>query len=285
MRWASLIPCLVIATSTPVEAATITVPFELAADEVFVRGRVNGSESLWFSVDSGASSMILDAARARELRFASGEQQQGRGAGAGGVTYTKLEPQIDLTIADLKSSGYSFIAIDLSGPARNAGHPMDGILGFEFFSRFVVTIDYHNRTMTLDEPAGFQEPRGSTMFPLEIVSKLPFITGTIKVPGVAAETSRFLVDTGSADAVDHPLIKKSRGKVRRSVTGVGLGKTTTGWIGNAEYLKLGPYTIRKPITACCGGNEFNQMMIGAAILERFVVTFDYSHRQFYLRLN
>jgi hypothetical protein len=110
MRLASLIPCLVIATTTLVNAATITVPFDLVADEVFVRGRVNGSEWLWFSVDSGASSMILDAARARELRFASGEQRQGRGAGAGGVTYTKLEPQLDLTFADLKSSGYSFIA-------------------------------------------------------------------------------------------------------------------------------------------------------------------------------
>jgi hypothetical protein len=268
-----------------VVALAITIPFEFAAHEVFIPVRINGGAPLWFSLDSAASSMIVDPAKARELGLTFGDAAQGRGAGAGGVAYVKLPDAIELTIGETESGPYDFIAIDLSGPAKNASHAMDGILGYQFFSRFVVTIDYEHRTLTLTDPSEFREPRDATMLPLEIVSKLPFVTGKIKVSGVAPETSRFLIDTGSGDAVDHPLIKKSKGDVKRTVTGVGLGEPMTGWVGRAEYLKLGPYTIRRPVTACCGGNEFNQSMIGAAILEQFTVTFDYAHQRLYLQPN
>ena len=105
----------------------------------------------------------------------------------------------------------------------------------------------------------------------------------LKVPGVAATKGHCLIDSGSADAVDHPLIKQSSGHVEKTTTGVGLGTPITGYIGRAEYFKLGPHVVRKPVLACCGGNEFNQQMIGAGILDHFDVIFDFPHSRLYVR--
>jgi hypothetical protein len=261
----------------------VAIQFEFAADEIFIPVRVNGSKALWFALDSASSSMILDPARARELGIAGGEQGQGRGAGAGAVAYTKLTEPVSLQIGPLPTAAYSMITIDLSGPAKGASHAMDGILGYEFFSRFVIAIDYQRHRMTITAPDEFRAPRGYVSLPLRIDHKLPFVDAELKVRGVPPATGGFLIDSGSADAVDHPLIKQSTGEVRKTVTGVGLGEPTTGYVGRAEYFKLGPYVIKRPVLACCGGNEFNQQMIGAGILEHFRVIFDYPHSRLYIR--
>ncbi len=260
-----------------------SVPFDFVSDEIFIPVRVNGSKPLWFSLDSAASSMILDSSRARSLGIAGGEQAQGRGAGSGPVAYTRLASPVSLQIGSLPVAAYTMITINLSGPAKNAGHAMDGIIGYEFFSRYVVAIDYRQHRITITVPDAFRAPNRSIALPLHVDHKLPFVEAELKVPGVPKTIGRFLIDTGSADAVDHPAIKQSTGEVHKTVTGVGLGTPTTGYVGRAEYFKLGPYVIARPLLACCGGNEFNQQMIGAAILQHFDLVFDYLHSRLYIR--
>ena len=262
-------------------AAVWSIPFEFTGDEIFVPVRVNGSKPLWFAVDSAASSMILDSAVARRFGF-SGEQGQGRGAGAGPVTHMKIAAPLSLQIGSLPAAAYSMIAIDLSGPSKNAGHAIDGLIGYEFFSRYVVEIDYRHRRMTMTVPAEFRAPANRVALPLVIDHKLPFVEAEVKVPGVASTKGRFLIDTGSGDGVDHPVIKQSTGDVRKTVTGVGLGTPIEGYLGRAEYFKLGPYVVKDPVLACCGGNEFNQQMIGTAILANFRLIFDFPHSRLYV---
>ena len=263
--------------------ASISIPFDFAGDEIFVPVRVNGSAPMWFSLDSGASSTIIDSTRARELGLTAGETVEGRGAGSGTVAYTRLSSPVSLAVGRLPASSTTLLSVDLIGPAKNAGHAMDGILGYEFFARSVVAIDYQRRRVTVTDPDACHPPRGYTPLPLYVYKKVPFVDAELKVPGVAATTGRFLIDTGSADAVDHPLIKQSTGEVHTTVTGVGLGQPTTGWWGTADYFKLGPCVIRSPAVACCGGNELNQQMIGAAILKHFRLIFDYPHERLYVR--
>ena len=263
-------------------AAVWSIPFEFAAGEIFIPVRVNGSEPLWFAVDSAASSMILDSAVARRFGF-SGEQGYSRGAGAGPVAHMKIAAPISLQIGSMPAAEYSMIAIDLSGPARNAGHATDGLIGYEFFSRYVVEIDYRRHRITMTSPDEFRAPANQAALPLVIDHKVPFVEAEVKVEGVAPARGRFLIDTGSSDGVDHPVIKQSTGDVNKTWTGVGLGSPIVGYVGRAEYFMLGPYVVKGPVLACCGGNEFNQQMIGSAILEKFRLTFDYQHSRLYVR--
>ena len=101
--------------------------------------------------------------------------------------------------------------------------------------------------------------------------------------GADAETSQFLVDTGSGDAVDHPAILHSAGDVRHITTGVGLvSGTGEGVIGHADYLQLGPYRLIGALTACCGPNPDTNQLIGGEVLSRFTVVLDYAHRRIIL---
>ena len=227
--------------------------------------------------------MILDPVAARALRIEAGEAGEGHGAGAGAVKFTRIAKPVSLAIGSLPAEEFSMIIIDLRGPATTSAHAMDGLLGYEFFSRHVVAIDYRNRRLTITSPEAFRPPRDFVSLPLQIDHKLPFVEAEVKVAGVPAAKGRFLIDTGSSDGVDHPLIKQSKGDVKRTVTGVGLGTPTTGYVGHAEYFKLGPFVVKNPVLACCGGNEFNQQMIGAAILEHFDLIFDFPHSRLYVR--
>lgn len=264
--------------------AGITVPFESSALEILLPVRIKGSETLWFSLDSGASSMILDPVRAKELGLTFTDVLPGSGAGAGPVMYSKIAEPVDIEVGGARSSVYDFISIDLSGVSRNIGHRMDGILGNAFFMKNVVAVDFQKKTVTLIPPDSFQ-PSGATGLPMEIYKRVPFIRGEVKVPGMPAEEFRMLVDSGSADAVDHPLIKQSKGKVIDTTSGVGLGTPIPGFVGRGEYFRLGPYRMERPVVSCCGSNEVNEKMIGNEILRRFEVTFDYPHQRLFLKPN
>ena len=84
-------------------AAAWSIPFDFVGDEIFVPVCVNGGKPVWFALDSAASSMILDAARARELGL-KGEEGQSHGAGAGPVRHMKLAAPVSLRIGPDRKS-------------------------------------------------------------------------------------------------------------------------------------------------------------------------------------
>lgn len=73
---------------------------------------------------------------------------------------------------------------------------------------------------------------------------MPLVQGKITVPGNPPADAQFLLDTGSGDAVDHPLIKKFSGKLLQTVTWVGLGQELSGVAGPIESLQLGLFELR-----------------------------------------
>jgi hypothetical protein len=111
--------------------------------------------------------------------------------------------------------------------------------------------------------------------------KWVYIAGTIKVTGVPEETLQIFVDTGSSDAVDTELLKKSKAALQATQTGEGLGKPRSGIAGRVELLRLGKFELRDAPSTCCG-NPGNENMIGGAVLRHFAVTLDYSGKRMIL---
>jgi hypothetical protein len=190
-----------------------------------------------------------------------------------------------MTVGDTRSAGHQFDAIDLGGVSRAIGRRVDGILGYEFFSRHVVTVDYETRTVMLDDPAQWRGLEGASELELTIRDRWPLVRGTLHIPGVGAVSDDFLVDLGSGDAVNHPAIKQSTGYLRQTVTGVGIGFPTTGHVGTATRFELGPFSIPDIAVACCGATQATSRIIGAAVLSRFTCAFDYSRQRLYLKPN
>jgi hypothetical protein len=162
------------------------------------------------------------------------------------------------------------------------GVAVDGIIGYEFFSRFVVVIDYPGKTLTLAAPIVFRASASAEELALEVRNKWAFVKGELTIPGPVTLQDSFMIDTGSSDAVDHPIVKTMQTKVS-SISGVGIGTPVEGGTARAMSFRLGSYTITSPTISCCGATDETSKLIGSAILKRFIVTFDYPSSRFFLQ--
>ncbi|MFN2452605.1 MAG: aspartyl protease family protein [Pyrinomonadaceae bacterium] len=269
--------------ATPTSSANtqaVRVSFQRVDKLVFLQAQLNGSRPLWFVLDSGSSRMLVDKKVADALGLKTAGISSVQGAGAGRIQINLIH-DVSLKIGELNSAHYEFASIDLSGLTSVVGRPVDGILGYEFLSRFIVTVDYTRQQLIIRDPET-KDALPGTLIPIEIAKNWPFIKAQLEVKGVPPITDRFLIDSGSNDAVDHPIIKQTTGNVRQATTGNGLGQPVSGYVGTAEALEIGPFKLKNLTLVCCGATEEVSKLIGSDVLSRFTITFDYPHLRIFL---
>ncbi len=255
------------------------IPFEITKNVIFFQVHVKGtSQPLWFSLDSGSGSTYMDAEVAKSLGLQPGGSGTVHGAGSGDIPVQYVD-SVAFELSGLESADHRINITDLKSVNEQFGRPEDGLLGYDFLTRFVIVVDYAARLMTIYDPLKFKYTGNGEALPVHFRHHWPYVEGTIKVRGRAAEPGEFLVDSGSGDAVDHPAILKSPGPLRKIQTGVGLGVPIEGAAGRAEYFELGRFHLDSPITACCSANPDDQQKIGGEVLRRFKVIFDYPHQR------
>jgi len=137
---------MVAPNSTPKAPRPVTVPFELKSNLIVLNTRVNGRERR-LVLDTGASQTMLDTKAAAELHVDPSERRVARGAG--GDIEVALAPLKSVDVGDARVENLTCIVSDVSGIAEKLGGGIDGVLGFDFLSRFTVTIDYAARKLTL----------------------------------------------------------------------------------------------------------------------------------------
>src|SRR6185369_8162479 len=105
-----------------------TIPFDLRNHHLWIRGRVNGADSIWIVVDTGASSTVLDEGTARRLSIPlTGEREA---HGAGGVQPSRDARDVTVELPGLKLHQAHMVAIDLSTLTQTGGRPMQLVLGY-----------------------------------------------------------------------------------------------------------------------------------------------------------
>ncbi len=179
---------------------------------------------------------------------------------------------------------------DLSeGIREQLGVEVLGLLGYDFFSRMVVTLDYQG-ICGLHHGNTWRVPDGGVTLPLRFVDQQPVVNGTLD--GIHAGDWR--LDTG-ADAltVHGPAaaawdLRGAHGDGRPvSAAGMG-GETAARWL-DADRFQLGPYAIDGPPImvpddpAGVLRAEGTVGNLGNAILERFTVTVDFSGQRVHLQ--
>ncbi len=266
------------------KAGSTSFPFELSQGEVIVPVSIHGSRPLRFVLDSGSTRTLVDRTLAASLGLKEGDASSLQGAGEGRVPIHALH-DVELQLPGLESKGYDCFTIDLAPLEQTIGTREDGILGYDFFARFVVTIDFEAKRLTVELPTAFHPIKGSEELPLEIRGKWPFVKGELVFPGPITVQDRFFIDSGSSDAVDHPVVKTMQTR-KDSKAGVGLGTPIEGAIATATSFRIGSFTLKGPmIVACCGATDATSRIIGTEVLRRFTVTFDYPSSRLFLQPN
>jgi hypothetical protein len=168
----------------------------------------------------------------------------------------------------------------------------DGLLGFEVFQRFVVTLDYAAGTLTLTRPEAHARGAGIEV-PFRFDGTHPVVDGAID--GIAGT---FSIDTGSRGSlalhrpfvVEHGLEERLQAG-SETVTGWGVGGPARGRLAGARTLRLGSVEIGGVLTELSTQeqgaftNRYLAGNVGGGVLERFTVTFDYPRRVMILEPN
>ena len=128
------------------------VPVEISDHLVLVPIRVNGARPSWFLLDTTSPTSSLDDVRAVALGLLSP-----------GSTGSKSLSNAVLDFPSLKISIPS-LALDSFGDlSSRVGRAIQGILGADVLSRFVVVIHYDRQTLQLYDPKSFQDRKSTRL--------------------------------------------------------------------------------------------------------------------------
>jgi hypothetical protein len=243
-----------------------------------VNVKVVGKDAdLRFVFDSGAGRTVLSRSVAQQLGLQPTDKGTIGGVGNGRVS-VDIVKGVSLIVGGLRLDGVDLNLADMSGEEH-----VDGIIGYDVLCSAVVTLDFKKPAITVTTPASFRYTGVGEKLPLVIKGRWPFVKGTIKVPGVDPVEDLFLIDTGSEDAVNHPIIRQSKGPLRETKTGNGgFGEAQPGVIGQNEWFRIGSTTIPSTTSVCCASSEDVSRQLGTAVLSRFRITFNYPDHSIYL---
>lgn len=276
--------------------SALHIPFELSSNVIFLQARVNGSEPLWFILDTGASVTVLDSSRAKMLgiKVSGGGDVEGAGESAAAAGMAR---DVSFSLPGLDFQAREIAVLPLSNLNHYVGRVVDGILGHNFFSRFVVEIDYAARTINVYDPKSFQYSGTGDSIPLVLKDNAPSVRSPLALPGRAPIEGNFRIDTGGSHALllSTPFVKAQ--KVLESIPktiaapAAGVGGETSVRLGRVQSLQLGRFTLEKPVTTfaqSAKGALANPDLtgnIGGGIMRRFKVIFDYRDRRMILEPN
>jgi hypothetical protein len=294
--------------------SALKIPFELYNNHIYLKVGVNGSKPLTFLLDTGAPHLI-DTSQAKTLGLKLKPHGQGQGMGEGKVdTYTSQGVSFSLPGLSLSNQWVGVLSLDgvavcaseivadergnvrkcEPNEQRCQRRVIDGVLGDDFFKRFVVEIDYDAGLMNVYAPAAYKYQGTGESIPLELTDRYSFVQVQLSIAGRAPVNGRFIIDTGNAQALilSRPFIEANRllppasELTKFAICGIGGYSETL--IGTVSTLQLGNIKISEPVTGFAQAKSGNladgtfEGNIGAGILRHFKVIFDYSRHRMIL---
>ena len=270
------------------------ISFEIEGGHIFVPVRVNGSEPLWFGLDSGAEQTIISRQQAKALNLKLEGDMQAAGGGEGTVDFSITRkvafglPGVDFVLDEVG-------VLPLEFPAHVAGQAIAGLLGYDFIRRFVVEIDYTTRTINLYSPRTYRYSGRGAIIPIRMMDNNPYIPARVILPGLAPIGGMFLIDSGADTELffNSPFVNKrrllsSRQKTAEAST-AGIGGASKIRIGMATSIQIGRAAIANPVahfsqaTKGESAGAIGAGFVGGKLLRRFQkVIFDQRRRRLIL---
>ncbi len=253
----------------------VEVPADFLDQLVFVPVRLNEGAPSLFELDTTAPSSSIDPARATEL-------------GLG----TTNSPVLNLSGLDVS---FSHLArIPRPGFAARFGRPYRGTIGNDFLATVVANVDYGRQTMQLYDPADYKYAGHGKAVRVTFVDGIPVVKAKVNIDGRSTEAD-FAVNT----ALDAPVLVFDRYaeahklSLHKSISAVGLPipDAQQDALGRLDRFQIGPYTAEANLVVFSRQNPPTNRdpklagEIGAEMLRRFGVVFDYPNQKIFFDPN
>ena len=251
------------------------------------------SQPLNFILDTGSGAISLDSATTEEFKIP--HVPSGRTInGIAGIREVDVAKNNTLRFPGLVIDSLDFYINDYEILSSVYGEKIDGIIGYSFFSKFIVKMNFDSLKIEVYEPGKIVYPKpGVLLHPL--FTALPI--QPLSVRDERKVNANFYIDTGAGLCFlmskqfeeDSSVLMKRRRPISVQVQGLGGKKEMLLTI--VKQVQIGPYRFRKVPTNILDdvynatSYPFLGGLIGNDILRRFNIIFNYPKREIHLKPN
>lgn len=275
------------------------IPFEEFSNLIVLQVALNDSFPVNMILDTGVRpTILLDDMLARKMgaKFTRAVSLSGIG---GRNVEAHIAKNINLSFGKVRSKDLSVLVLGqrIEAFSSRLGVKIDGIIGYDLFSRFVVKIDYDKNRIVLYEPGSYKSPHRYKSVDVMMERGKPYVWAKALINAQKSMDLKLLFDTGAShvlmlDASSDAMIQLS-GPSISSTLGHGLAGEIHGQIGRIKEFEMGTYKLKNVITALYQTKEsafdnrevFRHGSIGGELMGRFMIVVDYYHHKIYLRPN
>jgi len=247
-------------------------------------------DTLNFILDTGSGGISLDSMTCEEFKIPVVASDTTI-TGIAGVRKVAFTFDKKLHLPGLTVDHLNYHVIDYSVLTSVYGEKVDGIIGYSFFSRYIVGIDFDSSLISVYSPGNYNYPsEGAILHP--VLTALPI--QWINIKDKAKMGFNFYLDTGAGlcflmseqFAKDSAILLSKRKPVVTQAEGMG-GKLQMR-LTLIRELKIGPYRFHQVPTYLYTDNynvtsyPYTGGLVGNDLLRRFNMVFNYPRREIHL---
>jgi len=284
----------------------INIHFDMVHNLMIIPVFINGSDTLKFILDTGVSHTMITSLKGSygaTFNFAREINLMGLGEGNEIKAYHSFGNVIELPGVIGFNQNVIILKDEFDYLSQGLGTQIHGLIGYDVFENFVVEIDYKSQKMTLYDPNFYEQRRRDRYMKkmdqvaMEVVKRKPYVYAKVEDEYGNEVRSKFLVDSGASHALT--LFTSTNQNIVvpdnaiYTFIGVGLSGDIYGEIGKANKIELGKYKLKKPLVTfpddasvqISNYEKDRSGSIGADILKRFTVVFDYDRGEMLIKPN
>lgn len=263
------------------------MPFVLRSQHVFIDARVNGVPAT-LVLDTGSGMCTLDSEWARALGLELNRTDgQAVGTDNTSISLARMDSLVLGDVVELRDEPAALVP--LSDVSARHGQRVHGTVGFGFFMKYVVEVDFLSRVLRLHDPTTFAYAGAGERIPIDLSRRIPVLNVEV-VANNAIFPARLVLDLGTggyasvftkAFVDQHPEL--ARGS--RRLIGTGVGGSAYGLVGALDELRIGNLRVPSPYVAIPSdtrgffGLTWVDGTLGAPVLSRTRLILDYAHHE------
>lgn len=271
----------------PGGADSIVIRFQLEGNHIYLPVKINGRDQFRFLLDSGAGGIVISQKAADQIGLQRLGDLPARGLGGfGSFGLTQID-SLNISTLSLYIKNVMISNLEVGRGANKWS--IDGILGYDFFARFPIAINFDRGELTIYKPPKTRSGGDGHKIDVEIFSQLPI--ASVKLDRFPV---RVAIDLGSQAA----LVIQPSARFHREISQIidsasqlysigGVGGVSRLRGGRMSSLSLGDETIDSPLVLL--SEDFSSAplptyiegLIGMEILKRFNLYIDYPAREIY----
>ncbi|MBC7536961.1 MAG: aspartyl protease family protein [Ferruginibacter sp.] len=270
-------------------------PFKMYSGGVMIikAAYENIKDSFNFILDTGSGGISLDSSTCSEFNI-NLVQTDTSITGIAGTQKVSFAFNRSLNLPGLKLERMNFHVTDYNVLTSVYGEKIDGIMGFSFFSKYIVKINFDSMKVEIFSPGKIKYPNGgTTLHPIFTFLPVQYMS----VKDKRKVDFNFYFDTGAGlcflmsdqFAKDSSILLSKRKPVTTQAEGMG-GKLQMR-LTVVKEVKLGPYRFRQVPTYLYKDDfhvtsyPFTGGLVGNELLRRFNMIINYPDREIHLLPN